>query len=879
MDPAHIFRQGLGTVPPRPAHNYAQYRKWPQARDDFSDGDYGPRVAHTLTACCRCRQRKTRCDPTLPRCIPCERSGSVCEYLDAARGYKINRNYVIKLQDKVMALEAELRQYTDEEGDHPPTSEDLVRPGGMIRLRGDDETPRYLGPTSGIAMTRLIMAEAKRYTDTNKISELIPEVRARSQTRSSYPMMANHPLDDLPKRDVANGLVEIYFRKTQVSRLALHERVFASDLDAVYNGDNDPYKTFLVRMVIAIGLQKLKTQYAGLADGYYMAAMRTIEEVIRPKDLKTLQCLILIVQYAMLTPTRIPMYYVNGLAVRICQQEGLTDEKTIAGFNLDPLTVDMRRRLVWVVAAMEVELSHYMGRPSALATSSEKLNVDFFALVDDGNITLTGIHSGPPSPKKLETIHFYKMAECQVEIRKMLYEQKKSEPRSDCDPWCTFHYHQLRALMYRPSPQLPQPSTGAAHISFNSSAEMITISQKLVEFDSIDITWIFLLALNVALSTLLWATSYPEVRSAHPREEVEGLVNRALECLDRCSERWPNIPSTSQLYTIFSKACLQSYDARPGQEQQPPAFTFASPGGPNEAQQPSPDGYTQTTPTQAVPFPDEIKFMQPFGASSEPLDTFPQFSAFPLPQPAFRSNSIFCSPASSGNSRRFSYFPPDFTHMADAPPAPGDPAYLGQLPDQLPNPLSGPPESMTPPDMVTNSPSTTLSSPGLTVIQSPNLINSPARFAAQKSVSPPQKIMAVPLAQPPYQEPRGFGNAPQIPHSIPQQRPLPPPANTMSEWLSPPPQFVSPYNFVSAGNVFNDAMMNGFNDVPAPPFGFQHITAELGAQGDGLDFFRGRPGSLSHSQQLELMNTLETEGIEKVNAYLNSDTKVDPQWW
>lgn len=172
-------------------------------------------------------QRKTRCDPSLPRCRPCEKSGSVCEYLDAAKGRKINRFYVIKLQDKVRALEAELDQYTDDAADYPRTNEDIIRPGGMIRLSVSDETPRYLGPSSGIAMTRLLMEEAKRYTETNSVSELIPEVRARRQARmqsiqmtgapnvrkKSFPMMSEHPAETLPNRNVAQKLINGFYQK------------------------------------------------------------------------------------------------------------------------------------------------------------------------------------------------------------------------------------------------------------------------------------------------------------------------------------------------------------------------------------------------------------------------------------------------------------------------------------------------------------------------------------------------------------------------------------------------------------------------------------------------------------------------------------------
>jgi hypothetical protein len=134
----------------------------------------------------------------------------------------------VKLQDKVKQLEAELSQYMDED-EMPKSSEDLVRLGGFVRLNDHDETPRYLGPSSGIAMTRLLMEEAKRHADKKKISELIPEVRDRRQERlnrmqsivsmggsisgpsgrrKSYPLISSGPASFLPSREMMDKLVD-----------------------------------------------------------------------------------------------------------------------------------------------------------------------------------------------------------------------------------------------------------------------------------------------------------------------------------------------------------------------------------------------------------------------------------------------------------------------------------------------------------------------------------------------------------------------------------------------------------------------------------------------------------------------------------------------
>lgn len=218
----------------------------------------------------------------------------------------------------------------------------------------------------------------------------------------------------------------------------MHEKEFARDLQEVYDGTSDPYKNFVVRMVLAISLQKLDIQYAGLADSYYLAAMQSFEEVVRPKDLKTLQCLVLVASYSLLTPTRNVIYHIIGLATRICQQLGLADEKTIsAGYSMgliDPLQMDMRRRMLWVVACNELALAHVMGRPNGFAKLDDSLDVQFFENVDDEYITAEGIQSGPPSEKKMVAIHFCKMRVRQAEIRRRLYEKKRSEPRDANSP-------------------------------------------------------------------------------------------------------------------------------------------------------------------------------------------------------------------------------------------------------------------------------------------------------------------------------------------------------------------------------------------------------------------------------------------------------------
>lgn len=235
--------------------------------------------------------------------------------------------------------------------------------------------------------------------------------------------------------------VEVLLVVAQYLMPTLHEPTLQKDMQEVYDGNTDPYKNFVVRMVLAIAMQKLDPQYAGLADSYYLAAMAYMEEVIRPKDIKTLQCLVLVALYSLLTPTRTAIYYIVGLATRLCQQLGLTEEKTITqGVSLglvNPIQMDMRRRLSWIILSMEFGLAHSMGRPNAFATGQDHVDVGFFEPIDDEYITADGILPGPVSEKKTVAIHFLRMRLLQAEIRRVLYQKKRPEPRSEDHPWYT----------------------------------------------------------------------------------------------------------------------------------------------------------------------------------------------------------------------------------------------------------------------------------------------------------------------------------------------------------------------------------------------------------------------------------------------------------
>jgi hypothetical protein len=652
----------------------------------------------------------------------------VCEYWDPAKGKNINRDYVIYLQQRVRQLELELEKSESDEGHDDP--EVMVRSGAGVKLQEHDET-KYLGPSSGTQITRLVMQLAKHFTDSKSIKEIVNETKARQvkalyaeeatkPTSKIYPLTSHVAAEDLPNRSLTQLLVQLYNLKVQPMYPALHEPSFAKDVEVVYNGSPDPYQNYIVRMVIAISLQKMDTQYAGLADSYYLAALQYLAPVIRPMNLRTLQAFALIAEYSLLTPTRTAIYYVMGLAVRLAQSLGINEERTITrtstGGTADCLEIDMRRRLFWCTFVMELGLSHALGRPSILATHQDHIDVEFFEAVSDEYITPEGILPGAPRPslKKWIAIHFFKMRMLQLEIRRKLYQKKRPTPKDDKDiwflqmnakleswrdasptkdegsglnkVWFIGRYNTMIVFLYRPSPQVPNPSVSAALKVFEACRYNIYLQREQIATGNVDLTWIFTQAIFMAINALLWSLSFAEVRKQNPRQDVQKHLQTAMEAIRLGSERWPGVLSAIELYQDLITAILKAYDKDcdiPLQEATP--SDSASPAGNpyspnlNHSRGASPGTISTVsiaTPPERIPSYGTFQSTSiehpppmPYQASDQPIVTPPIYQNAQAPsQPIPRISGPEISPAAYQtvqSNNPSSYFQPLPSHFSE----------------------------------------------------------------------------------------------------------------------------------------------------------------------------------------------------------------------
>ena len=142
-------------------------------------------------------------------------------YWDPNKHKMMPRSEVIRLQHNVLALEAELARLELEKSE-APDSEDMVRRGGMVHFDEEIE-PRFMGASSGIAMSRLVLEQAKLNTGSRNVRELFPAEAGRRETNvtaeaeggqvKAYPSMSSVSAERLPIRATTDGLVGVFCQK------------------------------------------------------------------------------------------------------------------------------------------------------------------------------------------------------------------------------------------------------------------------------------------------------------------------------------------------------------------------------------------------------------------------------------------------------------------------------------------------------------------------------------------------------------------------------------------------------------------------------------------------------------------------------------------
>jgi hypothetical protein len=131
----------------------------------------------------------------------------------------VPRTYIVHLQNRAKKLEEQLK-LTEETFQGPLDAETLIRGMNLVKIR-DTDTARFLGPSSGIFMTRLVMELIKAVNGKRSIHELVSEAKARrakevfaeesgKPSSKIYPLVSDVAAPNLPGRLVTDRMISQY---------------------------------------------------------------------------------------------------------------------------------------------------------------------------------------------------------------------------------------------------------------------------------------------------------------------------------------------------------------------------------------------------------------------------------------------------------------------------------------------------------------------------------------------------------------------------------------------------------------------------------------------------------------------------------------------
>ena len=237
---------------------------------------------------------------------------------------------------------------------------------GMATLSVDDSQSGYVGITSGAALLRIIWTNAddglERDIDArNARRKYLEELFNRRQPESLSPPPWLRTQPSLT-RAVVDTLVDAYFQLYHPSFPILHEATFRAQLSNTTPRPSGSTWHILANVVVALGSFVSSTCSSDTDTAIFRAAKERLSiGVLEAGNLTLVQLFGLAANYLQKRNRPNSGYNYGGLALRLAIGLGL--HKEFDGWKIDPLKMEIRRRVWWSLCVLDVGATITYGRP------------------------------------------------------------------------------------------------------------------------------------------------------------------------------------------------------------------------------------------------------------------------------------------------------------------------------------------------------------------------------------------------------------------------------------------------------------------------------------------------------------------------------------
>ncbi|OAL75137.1 C6 transcription factor [Trichophyton violaceum] len=399
-------------------------------------------------ACDECRRKKIKCDGKQP-CTHCTVYSYECTY-DKPSNRRRNPapQYIEALESRLQKAERLLRALVPEidlddprydgccveeilallknNTSEPPRKpepklpaaaepcdesllESMVDNTGSLDL--DDEGHwDYHGHSSGLIFVRRVRKQIGNIAPEGQLPQKLPRMPLRLEkmkSTSDSPIDTHlSPVHDLPSKKEARKFCTHALEDACCIMRFLHKPTFWAMFDRVYDTPLEQFSneenSFLPLLYLALAVGCLfrgpgdctleKSGYESAVDqGFqYFKAGRQLLDITECRDLTSLQAVCFMILFLQASANIRTCYSYIGIALRAAVRLGLHRSVSV---KFNPIELETRKRIFWVVRKMDVHVSTILGLPSML--SEDDIDQTYPMAVDDEFITKDGILSMP----------------------------------------------------------------------------------------------------------------------------------------------------------------------------------------------------------------------------------------------------------------------------------------------------------------------------------------------------------------------------------------------------------------------------------------------------------------------------------------------------
>ncbi|KAJ4305824.1 DNA-binding transcription factor cat8 [Kalmusia sp. IMI 367209] len=374
-------------------------------------------------ACDRCRSKKIRCDGVRPSCTQCLNVGFECKTSDKLSRRAFPRGYTESLEERVRALEAEVRDLKDlldekdekidmlsrihshsspantaprrsstpisEVREEPQEKEDTFKVQQSPLLLDDENRDTYcVGSSSGRAFVESFKQRAQE--SGRSCSDVNSNAFFGTGSKSSGSHSSKRPISfKAPPRLVSDQMINIFFQEWAPLFPVLHRPTFLSLYEQyVASPDTMTDKKSIAKLNLVFGIAALSSDPRDGQDVESFEAQwqTALESFLMDNDIATLQCLVLAQIYCLLKADYSRLLKYKGLAIGLSQRLGLHQSQK--RFALGALTSETRKKIFWTLYTVDCLSAAHLGLPKLIR--EEDVHCEYPVDADDEYVTEKG---------------------------------------------------------------------------------------------------------------------------------------------------------------------------------------------------------------------------------------------------------------------------------------------------------------------------------------------------------------------------------------------------------------------------------------------------------------------------------------------------------